>query len=434
MKLGRIILLLFILPLVLLPSVVLAQEKRPAQDPVLWSARKAQQEGRISDAEKIANDQIHAIEQTQPNSPELVPYLNLLVKSPRIKQSGDPSAILSRILEIDRAAFGPGDNRSLSALVVFANGLGPEKKEEREQLFKQALDLVLQNSKPAPGVMVGILSGLADVYRSEQRWHEAEPLAERAVKICVAVPMPGFCEGVQSTLAEVYRGEGRTFAADQVGVPYTFANSPTELDALNNAARRDEDNGLYVQAEITYRQAAAWIEAHPSWNDEEMTNELPVEYDGIGRVLEKQGRNALAEEFYKNAIAKASERPMSIHSFDFSGLMNLYRKENRLNDLEPIIQHALELQEKYVGESSTNLTETIRMLGDLYKEEGKYADSGPLYERAVKIEETNLGPDNTQLVSMLSSYADLLVKMHEDAKAAEIQARINEIEKQHPDH
>ncbi len=108
MKLARYI-LLFVFPMILLPSVALSQESSLARDPVFRSARKAQQEGRIADAEKILNDRIHAIEQNQPNSPELVPYLNLLAMIANIKrQSSDAHAIYQRMLEIDRSAFGPG--------------------------------------------------------------------------------------------------------------------------------------------------------------------------------------------------------------------------------------------------------------------------------------------------------------------------------------
>jgi hypothetical protein len=74
------------------------------------------------------------------------------------------------------------------------------------------------------------------------------------------------------------------------------------------------------------------------------------------------------------------------------------------------------------------------MFAELYKEEGKYVEGKPLYERALKIEEANLGPNNRQSLSTLSSYADLLVKLHEDAKAAEVQTHINEIEKMQSGH
>src|ERR1700736_4179899 len=100
---------------------------------------------------------------------------------------------------------------------------------------------------------------------------------------------------------------------------------------------------------------------------------LPAEYDGIGLVLAMQDRKELAEESFKKAIAtqeaQASESPMAVGSVDFSGLMDLYRQQGRLNELEPIIQHAIELQEKFLGESSTNVAQPLVTLAQLYKQE-----------------------------------------------------------------
>jgi len=165
---------------------------------------------------------------------------------------------------------------------------------------------------------------------------------------------------------------------------------------------------------------------------------LSVEYNGIGRALEKQGRDGLAEESYKKSIesqeTRALENPMSARSFGFSQLTNLYRREGRLSEMEPVIQHTLSIQEKAVGESSTNVAGTLVIFADLLKDEGKYAEAEPLYERASKIEEANLGPDNPRSLATLSSYADLLLKSHKDAKASELQARISEIEKKQAGH
>ena len=443
MKLARYI-LLFVFPMILLPSVALSQESSLSRDPVLRSARKAQQEGRIADAEKILNDRIHEVERTEPNSPQLVPYLTLLAMIAKIKQqTSDARVIYQRMLEIDRSAFGPGDSRSVRDLINVAVALGSGKNEEEEQLLKQALDLALQSPKPAPAMVVEALAHLAQLYQMEQRWYDAEPLAAQGLKICASVSLlPGPCESLQRTLAKVYRGEGRTVDAGQVDATNMDAESPPELDALNKSAQQYEKDGLYVQAEFTYRQAATYIDAHPMWNGgkipADLTGMLSMEYNGIGRALEKQGRTDLAEESYKKAIASqeasASENPISVGSVSFSELMNLYRNEGRLNELEPIIQHALELQEKFLGESSTNLAHTLVTLAGVYQQESKYAQAKPLYERAMKIEEINFGPNNQRSTSTLSSYADLLFKLHEDAKAAELQAHIQEIEKKQAQH
>ena len=75
------------------------------------------------------------------------------------------------------------------------------------------------------------------------------------------------------------------------------------------------------------------------------------------------------------------------------------------------------------------MAQTLAMFGNLYIDEGKYAQAKPLFERAIKIEDSNLGVHARESLTILYSYVDLLLKLHEDAKATEFQARIKEIEK-----
>ena len=126
MKIAGYPVFLLLIVVILLPRVAQSQSNSLRNDPVYQAARKAQQEGRIADAEKILNDRIHAIgEATQPNSVELVPYLNLLVGIDFVKQPrADTLAMYERILEIDRAAYGAGDYRSLRDLMNVAGFSG----------------------------------------------------------------------------------------------------------------------------------------------------------------------------------------------------------------------------------------------------------------------------------------------------------------------
>jgi tetratricopeptide (TPR) repeat protein len=263
------------------------------------------------------------------------------------------------------------------------------------------------------------------------------------MKICAYVAVPpdsGPCGPLQQTLSNVYRHEGRTVEAKDAtdSAPSGIdADLPPDLVALHKSAQKSEKDGLYPDAEFSYRQAVTYIGAHPKWDGGKMPADLrgmvSDEYNNIGRVLEKEGRNDLAEEFYKKAIssreAMAAERQIPLRSFNFSGLMSLYQKEGRLSEMEPIFQHALDLQEKGIGESGINVARTLVSFGNLYKDEAKYAEAEALYGRAMKIYEANLGLLDRQEASVLRPYVDLLHKLHQDAKAAEIQAWINMIEK-----
>jgi tetratricopeptide (TPR) repeat protein len=437
--------LFFALLIILLPPVARSQTSSLRNDPVFQAARKAQQEGRIADAEKILNDRIHAIEQSQPDSPELVPYLNMLSSFYSMKQQfPEAQTINERVLEIDRAAYGPSDYRTLRDIVNVASFLGPDKKDQVEQLYKQALDLARQNPRTPPGTAAEILAHFAMFYESEKRWYDAQPLAEQGMKICNSVALPpglgGPCEPLQRTLTNIYNHEGRTVEGEKVAdsAPSGMdAGLPPELVVLHKKAKQSEKDGLYPDAEFTYRQAVAYIETHPEWDGGSMpvnlTGFLSTEYNSLGHVLELEGRNDLAEESYKTAIASREVTAAAIHvplrSFDFSALTSLLQKEGRASEMEPFFQHALELQEKSVGESSINVAQTLVKFGDLYKGEGKFSEAEPLYERALNIYEANLGLFDRQDVRALLPYVDLLHKLHQDVKAAEIQAWINMIEK-----
>ena len=112
--------------------------------------------------------------------------------------------------------------------------------------------------------------------------------------------------------------------------------------------------------------------------------------------------------------------------------LSVYRSEARLKDAEPLLQRMLEIQEKSLGERHSAVVQTLTTLAGIYEEGGKndetkYALALPLYERALAIQQANLGPDHPQLIGTLADYADILRKVHEDTKAAGVEARIDMI-------
>ena len=167
---------------------------------------------------------------------------------------------------------------------------------------------------------------------------------------------------------------------------------------------------------------------------------MTLELNLLGQVFEKEGLNDRAEESYLRAIkwqeGRASAKPsgsLSIRYFDFAYLINLYRSEKRLADIEPVVQHALETQERYLEPRSPGLAETMVQLADVYQENGKnddkkYALAEALYEHALNIQKQNLSSDDPQLLITLEPYLSLLQTLREDGKAAQIQSKINAIQ------
>ena len=214
---------------------------------------------------------------------------------------------------------------------------------------------------------------------------------------------------------------------------------PSDLDALNKTAEKYEQDGLYPSAEDTYNRALAMAEKMEADPQNRYGGLIVMEMNSLGQLFEKEGFQDRAEKTYANALAINEKQagPDRGHAafalmLDPHYLVNLYRTEGRLTDAEPLLQRVLETQERSLGERHRAVVQTLTTFAHIYQEEGKtdqakYALALPLYERAIKIQEANLGPDHPEVLSLLSEYADLLQKLHEDAKAAEIRARVARI-------
>ncbi len=426
----------------LIASLLLCCGGCEQKDTSAWqSANKALLEGRITDAKNIIDKRISEIEKHKPNGVELAPYLKLQaavysIAGPTVEAKAKAQVPLQRILEIDNAAFGPVDSRSLYALIDLANMM--DAGEQKEQLLIQGRDLALQNSRLDSATVIDVLRILGTFYSDEHRWSDAETTEAPALKICAdeqRISSP--CANLRSSLAQIYQATNRKAEAAQLIEESDKAEFyPRELRTLEDAAANYRAKGLYTQSEAKFREAASWIQAHPVWlnpyaGPERIIVWLGSEYTNVGEVLEKQCRFSEAEEEYKKAIAfdRDEDPRVTLMSAAFADLLKIYRKTGRLNEAEPIAQDILQTQKKLLGESSTFIAESEVVLASLYAEEAKYEQAEQAYEQAVKIYDTNTGPTSKQSVETLNAHAALLCKMRENGRAAaimeKIQTRIN---------
>jgi eukaryotic-like serine/threonine-protein kinase len=98
------------------------------------------------------------------------------------------------------------------------------------------------------------------------------------------------------------------------------------------------------------------------------------------------------------------------------------------------VRHTLEIQEQFLGPRDIHLCATLVTLANAYQEDPtgnptKWREAAALYSRAINLQEANLGPDHPELLATLTGYADLLRKLNEDSRAAEVQSRIDRIQK-----
>jgi tetratricopeptide (TPR) repeat protein len=429
-------------------AVCFAQNERADPNSLQRAFAKARNEGRLVDAENLLRDGIQKLEQDNPQNPQIAVFLKEL--APLVaRREGEAASgpLMERAYEIDRAAFGSSDLRvanDLTLLASFSNRAGNNREAERE--FNEAVGIV--RSKEAElrwnagaGLGASILGAAVTFYIEEKRWVDAEVLMSEEVKLCNMIPGEfrggfGRCGHIEESMAEIYRGEGKE-AQFKEGRPRT--GLPPELVALNQAAEKFINDGLYPSAEETYERAIKLAEKMDSDRDHYGGLRI-VEIDQLGQLFEREGFKDRAEKSYKDVMEieeqearSQSGRPTFAESLLPLNLIYLYKNEGRLQEAEAVVQGVLQIQVALLGERHRAIVDTLAELADIREQEGqkdptKLADAKATYERAIAMQEANLGPNDASLVSLLQKYADILSRLEEDAKAAEVRGRIASIQ------
>jgi hypothetical protein len=440
--------MLVMLIAVLCAAVCFAQNERPGPDPLQRAVAQARNAGNLADAEKLLRDGIHDLQERDPKSPRLSAYLKQL--SNLVMRRGDnagATALLQQAYELDLSAFGPDDLRitvDFGNMAAFAHNAGDDQKAE--QFFNRVLEIVrahetnlrlLNDAEYSAGAVAQVIS----YYIGQKRWVDAEVLMPEVTKLCDMIPAEirgGYgCGNLSGVLDEIYRGEGRHAEAAQLAPDSPF---PAELEALNKAAGKFADDGVYPSAEDTYRRAILLAQKLDADPQSRFNGSLRMmEMDSLGHLYEKEGAKGKAEQEYlatqamneKRAGPEPSQRGYAM-ALNPINLVNLYRNEDRFKDAETILEHVIELQMNYLGEKHRNVVDSVTSLAGLYEQEGqkdpaKYVQAREWYERAISIQESMVGAQHPQLLPLLRQYGQLLRTMHDSAKAVEVQKRIDTI-------
>ena len=428
--------------LLLLPRVSVAQTWSPVTDPTLKAVGDAEQAGRLADAEKILTDAIREFKQDESNGAQLSLYLKRLANLLMRKENYSEAVKLTRkALEIDREVFGPDSSRvagDLSNLAMLYDRQG--KTDAAEGFFKQTLEIARRNEKVDARSTLLVLNNFSGFYMRQGRWAETETLLLEARKLCEsqATPQTSPCSPPGGgLLAEVYRKQGKVNDAEQLIAESVRKsegageNATEVVKRLGIQARKYELGKNYAEAERLFKQVIALLEKNEKPDD---PIDLPWALFRVGQLLEKQGKKIEAETIYLRSIAlelnaASPERPDLPTTSGAFGLLNLYRAQGRLREMEPIFSRILETQARLLGPRHADVAFTMVMLAQVLAEQQKYFEARPLFERAIAIQEKNMGADHPRLIGTLSYYAALLRKTKEEELASEIEARIEAIQK-----
>ncbi len=388
-----------------------------ALDPTLEEISKAEQEGRLLDAEKLLNTAIAEAERELPSRSGLGSLLNNLANVEyRLHHYKQAIAEEKRAVAADHALGAQATARvflDLDELGAYARFSGDYTTFA--QAAAQQLDLARRNPGPQDYYLLKALSAVVMAYHCERRDAEGRKVQAEEVRICEAQPEPR-STGCVSILAGYYRDTGHPGYAEELlsqRAAQTPDSSPgfrygpylPKISHLLALSRMYEADHSYNLAVATDRQMIALVVR---------TTKDPVQavafYDGLGRDLQLQGRDTEAEAAFKRSFdlrerATGRLRESFIESLGHTPLVSFYEKQGRLSDSEAVLKRALKDQQIALNPNDAALAYTLVQLADVELHEREYSDAEPLCERALKIQEADYGTDNPQLARTLSLYS-----------------------------
>jgi tetratricopeptide (TPR) repeat protein len=419
------------------------QKPRSAVEEYLTAGNQAQQAGNLVEAEKLY---LAAIEQAkQSNDPGLATALNNLAQLySRMGQVNKAIERMKEALTVAETTYGPGDYRvamDVSNLaMIYEMG---HQDSEAEKCFKRGLEILENLPEPQRSGRFIILNNLSSLYLRQKRYPEIEALLKPAIEELENSPQPKGNElaNLRHRLSIVYEREGKQNESEELEsrMPEDFQPSQNpHVDPVYltmQQAANYQRSGQLEAAEAGYRDViAAWEKAKADKiRRPYYPGLLPAALEGLGRVYVAEKRNAEAEDVFKRAIelceqyASPNKQGKAIvRSIPWLHLLNLYRTQGRLSEMEPILERWLAVQETILGTEDSAVGRTLVEFARVYREEGKSRGAQPLYQRALEIQEKNEGT-SPGLAATLEEYANLLHDLNEEDEASAIRSRANQI-------
>ena len=271
-------------------------------------------------------------------------------------------------------------------------------------------------------------SNLADVYKAQARYDEAEAQYKRALEMAEKTGGPSslLVALILNNLTKVYEDQSR-FAEVEDASRRALAirekalgpNHPDVAASVNNLAHVYERLGRYAEADKLFqRSIEIWEKAlgpkHPY---------LATSLLNLAIVYADEDRFDEAEALYKRALG-IREAAFGPNHSDVATVLNnlaaIYEAQGRSDELETHAKRALAIVTKTLGPNNPDTAKVIRKLGVAYDAQGRYADADAQFKRALEINTKAFGPDHRFIATVLLSQGELFEhqRRYDDAEQA----------------
>ena len=270
------------------------------------------------------------------------------------------------------------------------------------------------------------INNLAEFYRTQARFYEAETLLLRAAKIYDKLVGENHTNvaTVLNNLSLVYHATNRLAEAEPLAKRALAIDEaclgkdhPIVAKRLNNLAMLYQSTNRLAEAEPLMKRAMAIDEASFSKDHPSVAihlNNLAQLYKNTNRLTEAEPLMERALKIDETALGK--DHPEVAR--DLNNLAMLYESTNRLAEAEPLMQRALKIGEASLGKDHPNVATALNNLALLYKATNRLKEAETLMERALKIDEAAFGSEHPNIATRLNNLA-LLYKGTNRLKEAE---------------
>ena len=240
------------------------------------------------------------------------------------------------------------------------------------------------------------LNNLAEFYRIQGQYAQAEPLYKRSLVI------------FEKSLGP---------------------DDPKVAVILNNLALLYSTQGQYAQAESLYKRSLEIYEKAFGPDDPNVAMSL----NNLAALYSTQGQYAQAESLYKRSLeiyekAFGPDHPDVAQSLN--NLALLYDNQGQYAQAEQLYMRSLKIIEKAFGPNHPNVATSLNNLALLYDNQGQYAQAEPPYKRSLAIREKAFGPNHPDVATSLNNLALLYDNQGQYVQALSFSRRASAIYRQ----
>ena len=325
-------------------------------------------------------------------------WLSLIREATSLSQRAEYDRALlvgKQALEIAERRWGPDDLRVATSLGNLGNVyLTQGKFAEAEPLFERALRIWERGAPGHAGIATPI-GNLASLYVAQGRYAAAEPLFNRSLTItekAVGTEHPEIAMRLNA-LAELYRRQSKYAQAEPLYERalsiWEKSRGPTHIDvarALNNLATLYMAQLKYAEAEPLYVRSLAIREKAHGPKHPDVANSL----NNLATLYIAQGQHVPAEALLKRSISiwdDALDRDHPLMALSLYNLAFMYSSRGQYAAAEPLYMRSLAIREKALGPEHPDVAASLEKISDLYAKMGKTEDAKLFADRAAKVRE-----------------------------------------------